>query len=252
MGILSGVSACLFDFDGTLVVPSIDFDQMRLSVLELVREFGVDPLPLAGMHVLEMIEHVTTRLPDGGRQRASDFCRRAHRSVLDIELEAAESAEPYPGAPEMLVELSRRGFKVAIVTRNCRAAVERIMERVPMHCDVLLTRDDVSHVKPDPRHLYAALEVIDGSPDRTNLDGSQGAQVGTAQNAMMCGDHPMDIVAGKRIGAHTVGVLRPGVSTSYFDDVMPDLILDDISHLLDLLDHPAPALASGGASDRRQ
>jgi phosphoglycolate phosphatase len=109
---------------------------------------------------------------------------------------------------------------VGIVTRNCRLAVEQILARTPLWHDVLLTRDDVPHVKPDPRHLQTAL-------DRLGVAGVQ---------AVMCGDHPMDVLAGKRVGARTVGVLQAGVDASYFAEVPPDLVVLGVPEVLAYLD----------------
>ena len=115
----------------------------------------------------------------------------------------------------MLSDLGAQGYAVGIVTRNCRLAVERILQRSPLPCRVLLTRDDTRHVKPDPRHLTDALHAM-------GMDG---------QRALMCGDHPMDIAAGRSIGAVTVGVLRPGVAPAYMAEARPDLVLERVTDL---------------------
>jgi len=210
------VAAILFDFDGTLIQQSIDFDFMRRVVLDIAGGYGVATEPLVTMSVLELIDRATDELmrTDGHRGRA--LFEEAHRAVLGIELAAAERAGAFPGVPEMLRHLRGHGFRVGIVTRNCRAAVERVLERHPMDYDALLTRDDVEHVKPDPRHLLAALEVL----------GVAGEQ------AVMCGDHPMDVLAGRRIGAKTVGVLPPGLTSERFAQAVPDLILDRVTDLV--------------------
>ncbi len=210
------VRAILFDFDGTLIQQSIDFDFMRRVVLDIASGYGVATEPLVTMSVLELIDRATDELmrTDGHRGRA--LFQEAHRAVLGIELAAAERARAFPGVPDMLRHLRRHGFRVGIVTRNCRAAVERVLDRHPMDYDALLTRDDVEHVKPDPRHLLAALEVL-GVP---------------GHEAVMCGDHPMDMLAGRRIGARTVGVLPPGLTSERFAQAVPDLILDRVTDLL--------------------
>jgi phosphoglycolate phosphatase len=221
---LAGIQALLFDFDGTLVEPSIDFVQMRRAVMDVVHTHGIDEevqerLGLMRMHLLEIIARVQEQLA------ASDtppepFIRQAHEAILAIEIDAASRASVYSGVPEMLDELAHRGLGVAIVTRNCRPAVEAILRRTPMRHDVLLTRDDVEHVKPDPRHLLAALD-----------------QLGVAgERSAMCGDHPMDITAGKAIGAKTIGVLQAGVGPDHFAAVAPDMILHRVTDLLDHLD----------------
>lgn len=211
-----GVRAFLFDFDGTLVRPSIAFALMHESVRAVAHRFGMEGEPYGRIHTLELIERVGEELGCQDPNEASAFLEAAHRVVTDIEVEAADRVEAYPGVSEMLQELGARGFGVGIVTRNCRAAVEHILPRIPLHHDVFLTRDDVSYVKPDPRHLLAALEVLSTSPQQT----------------VMCGDHPMDVVAGRRVGAHTVGVLRPGMKPEYFFDVRPDLVLPRVTDLL--------------------
>jgi len=211
-----GTRAMLFDFDGTLIQQSIDFDFMREVVLDIARCYGVATDSVATMHVLELIERVESDLilTDGDRGQA--FLERAHHAVIGIELAAAEGATAFPGVPEMLSDLRRSGFRVGIVTRNCRVAVEHVLRRNRMACDALLTRDDVEYVKPDPRHLLAALELL-------------GA---TGQQSVMCGDHPMDVLAGRRIGAKTVGVLPPGSTSERFADAQPDLLLWRVTDLL--------------------
>jgi len=143
---------------------------------------------------------------------------QTRQAIVDIELEAAEGAEVFQGVPEMLQVLAERGWRVGIVTRNCRPAVERVLAKLPLHHDVLLTRDDVARAKPDPAHLLAALDALGVS----------------AAQAAMCGDHPMDVLAGQRVGALTVGVLSPGLTPDYFLDVHPDLV---VSRVTDLLAH---------------
>jgi len=216
----TAIRAWLFDFDGTLVEPSIDFDAMRRAVLEIVARYGLDPEPLARMYTLELIERVEAQLIRRGDGLARAFVREAEEAIGAIEIEAARNVSAYEGAPDMLLRLMALGYRVGIVTRNCRAAVEQVMARNDLRCDVLLTRDDVAQVKPDPRHLLAALAALDVLP----------------QQAAMCGDHPMDIAAGRAIGATlTVGVLRPGVAPDYFAEAQPDLVLARVVDLLDYL-----------------
>ena len=212
--------AILFDFDGTLIHQSIDFRFMREVVLDIARGYGVATESLVTMHVLELLDRVRKELMSRDGARAQALFEEAHGAVVDIELAAAERAEAFPGVPEMLDRLGSRGFRVGIVTRNCRVAVERVLERNPMHHDVLLTRDDVAHVKPDPLHLLSALEML----------GVAGGQ------AVMVGDHPMDVLAGRRIGAKTVGVIPPGLTRERFAQTAPDLILDRVTDLLSHLD----------------
>lgn len=212
---LQGIRAILFDLDGTLVEQTIDFELMKRRVIQVVEGHGVDASPWAALPVLELVARAVDALQGQSAAVAARLAERANRAIIAVEVEAADRAAPYPGVPEMLHDLAQQGYGVGIVTRNCRAAVERVLGRWPLECRVLLTRDDVRLVKPDPQHLRDALSAMGllGEP------------------ALMCGDHPMDIAAGRGVGAVTVGVLRPGVGPEYLADAQPDLVLGRVTDL---------------------
>lgn len=213
--------ALLFDLDGTLIHQTIDFERMRVVVLDVVSRHGLAPGPFRTMHVLELIDRAAADLDAREAGAGARFVVAAQEVVTAIELAAAEGAEAYLGVPEFLRRLRQAGYRVGIVTRNCRPAVERALTRRPLACDVLLTRDDVPRVKPDPEHLLAALRHL-GVP---------------AQGAIMCGDHPMDVIAGRRAGTATVGILSPGLPADRFDGVHPDLVLPSVVGLQCHLPH---------------
>ncbi len=212
---LGALRAFLFDFDGTLVRQRVDFGLMRTRVREVLTAHGVPLGPLEGLYVLEMVERARRELAAGDGDRAEALAREARVAIEEVELLGAEEAEALPGAAELLSELRGRGVGIGIVTRNCRVAVERVLARQPLAHDVLLTRDDVRHVKPDPSHLLTALEML-------GVDGAQAA---------MCGDHPMDITAGHRVGALTVGVLADGADEEFFAEVRPELLVRGVGEL---------------------
>jgi len=212
---LRGRRALLFDFDGTLIHQTIDFAEMRRLAEQVLCAHGVSPDPWKGMFVLEMIEQAAALLQVSDAGRAQSLREQAAQAIVNLELRAAEGAQAYAGVPEMLRTLRTAGLRVAIVTRNCRPAVEAVMARNGLACDVLLTRDDVAHVKPDPRHLLVALERLGATPDQ----------------AVIVGDHPTDVEVGQRVGAATVGVLTPGVDPERFAAVDPDLLLADVTEL---------------------
>jgi phosphoglycolate phosphatase len=97
--------------------------------------------------------------------------------------------------------------------------VDRILAENPLVYDALLTRDEVTAVKPDPGHLLAALRLLGVEPRRT----------------LMVGDHPMDVQVGRAVGTRTAAVLTGAGSPERFSEVKPDLILAQVGDLSDYL-----------------
>lgn len=213
---IENLNTILFDFDGTLVDIKIDFIRMKEEVLSLGREYGVSSDP--ELYILESIDYISNALHQKDISLADAFRKQATQVLVDIEIKATSTSKAFPGADETLKQLRNKGIKVGIVTRNCRPAVLKSSEMAGFEYDLLLTRDDVKKVKPDPQHLLDALGFLDSKPEQ----------------AIMVGDHPMDILAGKRAGMRTASVLTVKQKED-FDEVAPDFILNDVSDILEIL-----------------
>ena len=216
--IFEGVHAVLFDMDGTLVETDIDFPLMKREMVALGVKYGLRSSELEGLDILAVVDLTVARLEE--QSRAED-ARRARQEAFEkleqIELAPCQDARPVDGAIELLSALREAGIKIGIVTRNCRTGVGISSERTGVYADVLLTRDDVLNTKPHPDHLLQALDALGASPSQ----------------AMMVGDHWMDIQAGKAAGTRTVGFLRPDRQRDFFDKVQPDMVICDLGELLD-------------------
>ena len=213
----AAIRAAIFDFDGTLAATDIDFGLMRRRVLEVAERWRLTDHLDERRYILEIVDDAAALLDDpADRER---FHEEAAQVMGEVELVFTSVAEPYPGIPEMLEQLRDCGRRVGIITRNCRIGVASVVERHPMHYEVLLTRDDVERVKPDPAHLHEALEALDVAP----------------HEALMVGDHVTDIEVGHAAGSWTAGVLTAKTTREQFAEAGAHLVLDSAADLSGVL-----------------
>jgi phosphoglycolate phosphatase len=209
------LNAVVFDFDGTLALLNIDFKEMRRDILDLAAPYGISEDGMERLFVLEMIAEMRDRI---GRSSPGDegaFSGRALRLVTDREVAGSVNSHLFPGVKEMLVELRRRGIKTGILTRNCLEAVTAIFPDIRGYSDAVVTRDDTERVKPHPNHIRIVLGRLNEEP---------------TQSAMV-GDHPMDILVGKQVGAIAVGVLTGYSNAEDLRGAGADLILERASDI---------------------
>jgi HAD superfamily hydrolase (TIGR01509 family) len=183
----------VFDLDGTLVVQELDFEAMR-------REIGLPP----GTPLLEAVE----RMDAAGREAAVAVLRRH-------ELAAAETAALNPGVAAFLDWLAGRGVRRAVLSRNMRGAVEKVLRRCGLSFDLVLAREDAPY-KPSPEGLWHICVTWGVAP----------AEV------LMVGDYLYDLQAGRSAGTRTALVTHgrslpfahlADVAFATFEDV-PDVL----------------------------
>lgn len=160
-------AAMLFDMDGTITVPMLDFPRIRA-------EMGLAD----GQPILE------------GLARLSPARRRdAEMILLRHEDEAARLSVLNSGCRELLAWLSAGGVRTAIVTRNSRRSAEIILARHGIRVDALVTRE-FGPYKPDPAPVREACRLL-------NVE---------CRDAWMVGDGQYDVEAGLGAGATAVWV----------------------------------------------
>jgi HAD superfamily hydrolase (TIGR01509 family) len=73
-----------------------------------------------------------------------------------------EHLEMTPGAKEILIELTERGYKLALVTSSLRWMVEHIVETLELRplFGAILCADDVTREKPAPDAYQKALSLL--------------------------------------------------------------------------------------------
>jgi HAD superfamily hydrolase (TIGR01549 family) len=165
----------IFDLDGTLTVPVLDFDAMR-------DEIGLPPGP-----ILESLES----LEGAAKVRALEI-------VHTHEERAARNAQLQPNAAETLSVLRRAGWPIGILTRNARRWAQVILEEHRIEVHSLMARED-EPVKPSPEPIVRMCAELGCSPVAS----------------WMIGDHLMDIQCGRGAGCQTVLMIGDGDVPDY-------------------------------------
>ena len=147
----------IFDMDGTLTRPMLDFDAIRA-------EIGLPKEPL-----LEAVR----ALPPEDQARAEAILLR-HEAV------AAAGSELQPGAKQTIDAIRRAGIPVALMTRNTRLSTKAFDERHGLVFDHIRTRED-GVMKPSPAPVLEICRKFEAMPADTWV-------IGDFHYDLMCGN----------------------------------------------------------------
>jgi phosphoglycolate phosphatase len=151
--------------------------------------------------------------------RGVDFQKEAFERLELLELQASAGKDVFPYTRGVLNELRKGGIKTAIITRTCRAVLKQVFPDMEEYIDVVVTREDIREVKPDPAHVRRALDTLNVA----------------SEEAILLGDHPTDIIAGRGLNMKTVGVLTGRTDKKALQEVRATYIIDDIRGIFRLL-----------------
>ena len=236
---LSQTKAFLFDFDGVLVDSLPD---IAASVNAALAHFGLPPLAA---------DDVRCFVGDGARRlversfaaaRAKACGRAAPFAESDIdgflawykayyEEHAAEETKAYPGISELLQEIRESGARAAAVTNKPSQLARIISERFGMaEClDAIVGPEEAGgKTKPAPDGLIEALK-------RINARLPKGSRPYAARDAVMTGDSPQDVLAGKRFGCATCAVLKGYTAPQALFEAEADLYVELAADLRNVL-----------------
>ena len=133
----TSIRGIIYDMDGTLTRPYIDWPRLR-SEMEIPE----------GMQILEYLNTLTQE----ERERKEEI-------LLAYEQEAALNSELNPGVKETMQEIRSRGILQAVATNNSLQSVDTVFSMHGIEVDILVTRED-GQPKPAGDLLLKAAELM--------------------------------------------------------------------------------------------
>jgi pyrophosphatase PpaX len=207
--------AVLFDLDGTLI-DTIDL------LLECARHTfeGRTPAPtddewIAGIGTPLRKQFAAYTSSDEEIEALAQRYRAYQREHHDRLTTA------FPGVPETLDELERRGHPMGIVTSKSNEMMDRGLEWVGImrHMRTRVGMDNAKRHKPDPHPVQVALEELGYSPD----------------DAIFVGDSPHDIASGNAAGVISVAAMWGPFTREQLEPYHPSHYLERITDLPELI-----------------
>lgn len=152
----------IFDMDGTLTVPLLDFNRIRLD------------LGITGGDIAEVIES----WPEPERSNG-------WKLIEKYEHEASACNQLQPDVLEVLSRFAACNIRLGIITRNTLNSVKKLLNtKLYVDFDIILTRE-FPHMKPSPEPVLHILEQWNLQPGE----------------CLMVGDYIHDIQSANAAGA---------------------------------------------------
>jgi len=219
------IKLIIFDFDGTLVDFNIDFKSLRSEIIDYL--FSIYDFPLDFFSTKERVFTTLKKAKDYICNKDFTFdwdtiISKSDSIMRKWEWNAAKNNKIDIIVKRTIEKLKNKGFKIAIFTLEPKEIVDFLLKKSNMDhlIDFIASRDIVQKVKPNPEHLSIILENLKIKSDQ----------------AIVVGDHVIDMECGKSIKAVCIG------KKSIFHDVEEllssgaNLIISEISDLLGILE----------------
>lgn len=215
----------IFDLEGTLV-RSVEMSEeaileFRQQTRNKLIELGIPSETLAGIETSTLMrnrasQYAEENLSDSERLRLE---RKLDQFLLEYELGWAKESVLFGDAVPVLDTLKERGIRMAIVTNTSRQAAEMIFAKHELseYFAVVITRNDVVQLKPDPQGILLALERLG---DRAEF---------------FVGDTRIDSEAARNAGIKSIIVKRGWPHTLLPPDPHADYSVDSLAEITKII-----------------
>ncbi len=148
------IKAVIFDLDGTLIEFKFRVREAKQKVIEFLE--GEE---IAGLSVSDSTMAMLDKAREIRPEAFASLRERVFSIFEEYEEEGFKKSKTRDGAMEALNALKKAGIKMALVTNAGKVPMERALTRLKLtrYFSVIITRDDVSRIKPDGEGIKRAL-----------------------------------------------------------------------------------------------
>jgi phosphoglycolate phosphatase len=205
----------VFDLDGTLVDSVMD---LRAALNEVLREHGHRALSPAEVKRMigDGVPTLVARALAATGADPSEALLALPRFLEIYEANPTQLSRPYPGVPETLATLRRRGYRTAICTNKPQQATLAVMQGLDLLplFDGIAGGDRFPVRKPHPGHLLQLIAELSARPEAS----------------AMIGDNENDAAAARSAAVPLV-LMRYGYARVEPESLAADALLDHFSEL---------------------
>ena len=171
----------IFDLDGTILDT---LGELMIAFNHALSKSGISPVTR---------EIMRSRVGNGARNLVKksiiDHPEADEEKILSdyreyYNLHCTENTDPYPGIPELFLDLKAHGIKIAVATNKSDAAARKLCEHCfPDTIDIVQGHVEGLPHKPDPAIINNMLKTFGISREKTLIVGDSDVDILTADNA---------------------------------------------------------------------
>lgn len=215
---ITGKKYIIFDFDGTVYDSgpgvmkgaryALESFGIKVADLDELRGFNGPPLWDSFMEFY------------GFTWEQADRAVKKYREYYEVE--GIDDGEIFPGVPELLRELKRRGKTMILATSKAQHYFPRILENLGIQdCFDIVVGSSSDGSRSSKEDVLAYALGLAGITDK--------------KDAVMVGDRKFDAIGAKAFDIECIGVLYGYGSREEFEAAGADYIADDVESLRKLL-----------------
>lgn len=189
------IKAVIFDLDGTITEPYLDFDKIR-------QEIGLSP---DSEPILESMQ----KMSPAQRQKTEEILYK-HEQL------AVEHSTLNKGTTQLFDWLKKNNIPVGILTRNTKHNAAAVAQKHNLEFNAIFDRHD-GPPKPDPFGVQKLCKFFKVKPQET----------------LVIGDYLYDLQSAKAAGATAI-LVRAGKNAEKFGE-HADYVIDSLAEIIDII-----------------